>query len=88
MLLGACLTGGGGGGGGGGLKLFGQCPNITNTFQKGASLILIFCTKSAKASKLELQNPGKNAMYRAGVVSKRGKEVANKKNLIRCLTFN
>ena len=47
-----------------------------------------FCTKSAKASKLEFQNPGKTAMYRAGVESKRGKEVANKKALIRCLTFN
>ena len=32
----ACLTEGGGG-----LKLFGQCPYRTNTFQKGASSLII-----------------------------------------------
>ena len=31
---------GGGGGGGGGLKLFGQCPNGNNKFQKVTSLSL------------------------------------------------
>ena len=44
--------GGGGGGGGGGLKLFGQCPYKTNTFQRGASLWDTFWHKDQEQTNL------------------------------------